>query len=214
VSELVGLLGLALAVVTVVVVMMLLVGGRTEDSGNPPAAAPRADVQASRATVSLGPGGEVTSASISFTTTSRALHLSVPSRTGLAAGFEPRVEDVRVIADGRTVATVPTMGAGDTRTVMLPEGASKIRLEYSGTGTFRRTGPVAEGRGLTLLTPLVVAEGETHGVALTVDDRAVLNVGCLAGDEMTTCGTTTPKGWVVETGAGHADVVAQVDLTN
>jgi hypothetical protein len=194
-----------LVVTGVVVAGMLLFGSAPRARTSPPAASGAA---VSRTTLTLDARGNVGRAVITFTSHAPALHLSVPWRTGLATGFALTVEDVRVLVGGRISTLEGSLEPGSTRTVRVPVG-SDVQVVYSATGTFKRTTPSVDGRGLALLTPLRVDEVEGP-VTVEVDDPRVTNVGCVRGSEMTVCGRRTSSGWAVTADPG-TDILAQLD---
>lgn len=195
--------------------MLMLFGGPAsvhDPAGTSDRNAPPRAPEIARATVSLDTDGNVRSATVSFTTSASKLHLGVPERSGLLAEFDPEVDDVTVWVDDQPIRVVGPMEPGDYRTVPLPEGTSDVRLDYTSTGTFRRTPSPVAGRGLTLLTPLVITESEEAGTSIRLVDGRVLNVGCVVDQEMKTCGEGHGLAWVIDVGPGQTDAVAQVDL--
>ena len=104
-----------------------------------------------------------------------------------------------------------TLGAGESVSVPLDRAQDQIRLEYDATGTFVASKPSKSGRGLVLLTPLTVAEGDTLS-RLEVVDARVLNLGCLGAEEFRACGTHSGSSWIARPTAEAEQVVAQVDL--
>ena len=183
------------------------------DSGDPSSpAAPLATVSLTQARVTIGDDGNLRSAAFMFTTNASALHLSVPKRNGLVAGFHPRVGNVRVLAGGRTFELDGSLSPGDTETVPLPAGTSEVRVEYSSTGTFRLSTPSVDDRGLALLTPLSIRESGGKRVRIEVADPRVTNIGCVLGKVMSTCGATDGAGWTVDSDTGQVDVLAQLEL--
>lgn len=202
-----GLLVLAaFAVCAVVVLGVLLLGTPTIPPETPPRTQPATGT--SIATIELDENGDVGSASIELTTDEPSLHLSVPSRTGLAARFDPQVTAIRVIA-ASSVIEVDPIAPGEIRTVELPAGTSDVRVEFAATDTYSAT--TSGDRGLTLLTPLAIEEAAGDDWTVEVADQRVLNVACVAGEEMTTCANAPDGVWVAEPDEGM-DVVAQVRL--
>jgi hypothetical protein len=184
------------------------------DGSSPERRAAPVSPGASLATVTLDEQGNVTDAVVSFATQEPALHLSVPRRTGLAAGFAVIAQQVRVVVDGREITLDEPIEVGETRTVALPDDTVTVDVAYSTSGTFKFTTPTPRGadeRGLTLLTPLMIDEAMGLPTTLQVVDGRVRNVGCVFASVMTTCGEHVGSAWVVKT--DHAtDVLAQLDV--
>ena len=138
VRELLWLILVGVTVTLVVVVGQWLVGGPEDESD---AGAPRGASTPPRASVVLDSEGNVGSGVIEFQTDEPVLHLTVADRSGPAAAFSPDVRDIRVMVDDDVIEVDQPIRSGDTRVVELPEGTKQVRVEYSGTGTFRPTSP-------------------------------------------------------------------------
>jgi hypothetical protein len=149
---------------------------------------------------------------VSFAAPQAEVHVSVPRPVDVSAGFQPRIENLRVEAAGQTMRLGRTLGPGDSATVQLPTAARDVRVLYSASGTVVRSKPSAPGRRLALLTPLVIQQAEGLSFHMEVSDRRVLNLGCTTGDTMTVCGATSKTGWTVERPDRRGDVLAQLDL--
>jgi hypothetical protein len=153
---------------------------------------------------------------LTFASARASLTVSIPTREAPTERFDPRVDKLRVRADGRAAPGLSKpLGKGETHTFTFPEPATSVVLTYAATGTVAKTRPSAPGRALALLTPLTI-EGQVElGSRVEIERDGVLNLGCIAaGAPMTACGSETARHWVVERIAGDpvVDVVAQIDL--
>lgn len=159
------------------------------------------------------------SASYSFAEPIAQVSLTVPPQPEAAQdqGFDPTVSSVRVTVEGRPERTVPgTLVGGDSISVPLPAGTTKVRLDYLAEGVVVRSVPSSEGRAVVLLTPLAVTSAAETTNLVVIRDSGVLNLGCeTAGSAMTACGLETDAGWQValNSGTGPTRVLAGVDLT-
>jgi len=201
---------LVTAVVTTTAVGLWRLSG--EEQG---AAAPESRM---RSTAGIGADGSVDVVQrIDLASARSSLTVSIPVRSAPADRFDPRVDQVRVHADGRPEAglTAPLVRGG-THTFTFAGPATSVVLEYSVEGAVVATPSSAQGRALALVTPLAIEGAVGMASRLEVERDGVLNLGCSAdGAPMTACGADDGGRWTVGRGVFYpvADVIAQVDLS-
>ena len=139
------------------------------------------------------------------------LRLAVPAETDY--GFRPQVAISLIGADGAPVPPEVMLGPGERLDVPLAVGVTHTRLAYTSTGTHVASTPSAPGRGLVLLTPLQVADGDVR-LRLEVTDARILNLACRTAERTEACGTQDGDTWTVEVLAAGEYVIAQVDLAS
>ncbi len=151
-------------------------------------------------------------------TAASTLSLTMPVWKGFVIhqGFDPRVRDLVVLANGLPADTGSTaLAQGDALRVALPRGTTRVVVSYRATGTVVRTEPSSANRALALIGVLDVRGTADASSTVEINGPGVLQAGCVPPDQvLTTCGGSTSRGWEVKLGAGQRDIdiVAQVDL--
>jgi hypothetical protein len=189
-------------------------------SGAPEETSPPSGSSVTSSRVDIGDAGEVhVVMDLHFAAAVYQLIMYVPTDAGAGGAFQPAVALLGLDVDGSRVELEETLGAGESVYVPLASAADQIRLEYDATGTFVASTPSKPGRGLVLLTPLIVVEltpltvvkGDTLAMLEVVDAR-VLNLGCASAEELTACGSRSGSRWIASPTAEAAQVIAQIDL--
>ena len=165
-----------------------------------------------RAQVSLDASANLTATiDISWSSPADTLRLTVPAET--AYGFHPRVAISLLEAGGAEEPPEVTLGPGQRADVPLAAGVTHTRLAFTSTGTYVASAPSAPGRGLVLLTPLQLTDGDVR-LRLEVTDDRILNLACRTAEQTEACGTRDGDTWTVEVLAAGEYVIAQVDLAS
>jgi hypothetical protein len=137
------------------------------------------------------------------------LRLTVPAET--AYGFHPRVAVRLLGADRAAEPAEVTLRPGQLADLPLAAGVTQTRLAFTSTGTYVASAPSVPGRGLVLLTPFQVTDGDAR-LRLEVTDDRILNLACRTAEQTAACGTRDGDTWTVEVLAAGEYVIAQVDL--
>ncbi len=191
----------AAVVVVVAVVAWLVIGG--EDDVSAPRSLPPAQ---ERVHVSIEDDGDVrVDLELTWAAERDDVEVAVPEHAD--DGFHPSV----LLSESASGDDGGALDPGDTRTVSLAEPVTSARLDYSATGTFVATAPSTSGRGLVLLTPLVVEEPDAP-LHLSVKDSRVENLACTSPGSSRACGANNGDTWTVPHLRPGEDVVAQVTM--
>ena len=203
---------IALAVVVAAGSRLLTDGGGANQPGATTATTAAGSATGGRAKVSLDASANLTETiDISWSSPPDALRLTVPAQT--AYGFHPRVAISLLESGGADEPAEVTLGPGQRADVPLAAGVTQTRLAFTSTGTHVASTPSAPGRGLVLLTPLQVMDGDVR-LRLEVTDHRILNLACRTAEQTEACGTRDGDTWTVEVLAAGEYVIAQVDLAS
>ncbi|MGZ4460464.1 MAG: hypothetical protein ACXVW9_15195 [Nocardioidaceae bacterium] len=168
-------------------------------------------------TVSLAGGGLLHATEVlDFRTAQSNVVLSVSPGVGVARQFHQQVRGLSVQWAGHALQSRGTMLPGQSTTIELTGGATRVTVGYDVHGAVVRSQPSSAGRALALLTPLEVDQVPGVRTQVRLTSPEVLNVGCVApGGALHTCGAQVGQTWVVDGTAPQpvAEVVAQVDTT-
>lgn len=168
-------------------------------------------------TLSLAGGGLLRASEVlDFRTAQPNLVLSVAPGVGIARQFHPQVGGLSVRWDGHRLQSHGTMLPGQSTTIELTGGATRVTVGYDVHGAVVKSRPSSAGRALALLTPLEVDHVPGIRTQVRLTSPEVLNVGCVApGGALHTCGAQVGQTWVVDGTAPQpvAEVVAQLDTT-
>lgn len=140
----------------------------------------------------------------------RSVELRIRS-TGYA-NFEPFVQELTVIADGREVPSPEPPTEGSPSLIKLGEPSEVVLLRYVTDGAVVASVPSRSGRALALANPVKVRANEPADRHVIKVDGQVLSLSCASGKQVAqSCGRPTDKGWQVTRDKGKYAVLAPVD---